>query len=226
MRHLLCPALPRPPVPPRPRAPRPPGSPPPPGRGRARAAPAAASAAPAPARVPGRLIRPGSAPRAARPRPEVMAAVPADLGPVPQSWPPFSGREPGPLARLNPAEPRTPCPCTGGRGPASPPWGGAPLLAQPRSVPGQSCASQSGRRGLGGDTWEWGECHRVPGTPPLPQLGHKHSDLALRLGFPICKPSRQARLLLELGFGALGVTCPAVGGGLLRGWGWGSGSGM
>ncbi|CAI9170557.1 unnamed protein product [Rangifer tarandus platyrhynchus] len=70
------------------------------GRGRACAAPAAASAAPAPARVPGRLIRPGCPPRAAasRSRPEVMAAVPAVLGPVPQSWPPFSGREPALLA--------------------------------------------------------------------------------------------------------------------------------
>lgn len=185
MRHLLCPALPRPPVPPRPRAPRPPGSPPPPGRGRARAAPAAASAAPAPARVPGRLIRPGSAPRAARPRPEVMAAVPADLGPVPQSWPPFSGREPGPLARLNPAEPRTPCPCTGGRGPASPPWGGPPCLHSPVRCQGRAVHPSRGGGGWGGHTgvgrapsssWNptpasaWPQTQRPCATPRFPHL--------------------------------------------------------
>lgn len=76
-----------------------------------------------PAQVPGRLIRAGSPP-SARSRPEVMAAVPAILGPVPQSWPRFSGRQPALLAWLNPDKPRTPCPQTGRLGlPVPPPWG-------------------------------------------------------------------------------------------------------
>lgn len=226
MRHLLCPALPRPPVPPRPRAPRPPGSPPPPGRGRARAAPAAASAAPAPARVPGRLIRPGSAPRAARPRPEVMAAVPADLGPVPQSWPPFSGREPGPLARLNPAEPRTPCPCTGGRGPASPPWGGPPCLHSPVRCQGRAVHPSRGGGGWGGTHGSGGSA--IEFLEPHPCLSLATNTATLRYASvspfvnhpdrPVCSWS------WDLGRWALHVRRRGGGGVLLRGWG--SGSGM
>lgn len=76
-----------------------------------------------------------------------MAAVPAVLGPVPQSWPRFSRQEPTLLAWLNPDEPRTPCPCTRGLG----------LPTHPRGLRAWVGSGPCWVHGLGGPIQSQGE---------------------------------------------------------------------